>query len=120
MNLNYLIEHQADGKWSQTKVGDIAGVSQRTISNMRDPEGPSPVVENVEAVAAAFGLEGWHLIMPSLIEDLESDTSIRRIYDAYMESNQEGRRHIQRVAEREAEYQHRWVPDDPPARGSGG
>jgi hypothetical protein len=36
----------------------MSGVSQRTISNICNPDGPSPTLESVDAVAAAFGLAG--------------------------------------------------------------
>lgn len=118
-NLAYLMDHQQDGYWSQEKVATKAGVSQRTVSNMLNPDSHSPKLESVDMVARAFGLEGWHLILPNLIDDLQSDTSIRKIYDAYVEANTEGRRHIQRVAEREAEF-HRSGSHERSKAGNGG
>lgn len=89
---------------TQTALAKRAGVSQRTVSNLLDPEKHSPTLESVDAVAAAFGLEGWHLIMPSLMDDLNGETSIAAMVKAYNESSPDGKRHILRVAEREAEY----------------
>ena len=114
-NLRYLMDHHptTDGsaRWTQTAVAKKADIAQRSVGYMLDPKGPSPKLESVDGVANVFGLEGWHLIIPTLIDDLESDTSIRRIYDAYVEATTEGKRHIQRVAEREAEY-HRRPPEN--------
>lgn len=98
--------------YTQKGLADRAGVSQRTISNLLDPEKHSPTLESVDAVAAAFGLEGWHLIIPTLVDDLEGDTSIASMVKAYMRSSQNGKRHILRVAEREAEYQATGSTDD--------
>ena len=72
---------------------------------MENPNGPSPTLENVELVANAFGLQGWNLIMPNLIDDLiNGDSGISLLVHNYLESNRDGRQHLIRVAEREAEY----------------
>ena len=117
-NLRYLMDHHptptGTERWSQTAVADKAGIAQRSVGYMLDPQGPSPKLESVDAVARVFGLEGWHLIISTLIDDLESGTSIRVIYDAYMDSTPEGRRHIQRVAQREQEYGISDRTEDPP------
>jgi transcriptional regulator with XRE-family HTH domain len=88
----------------QHDLARASGVSQRTVSNLCNPDGPSPTLDSVDAVAAAFGLEGWHLIMPTLIDDLSGDTTIAGLFDAYSHATAEGKRHILRVAEREAEF----------------
>lgn len=100
-NLKYLMDRNG---WKQVEMAQKAGVSQRSISNLLHPETHSPVLETVEAVAKAFGLNLWHLIMPTLIEDLESDTSIRKLFDAYEKADAPGRKLIQQVAEREAAH----------------
>ena len=100
-NVNELMRR---GKLVQRDLAKMSGVSQRTISNICNPDGPSPTLESVDAVAAAFGLDGWHLIMPTLVDDLAGDTTIAALFSAYEHASAEGRRHIVRVAEREAEY----------------
>lgn len=100
-NLKYLMEKSG---WKQEQLAAKAGVSQRSVSNLLRPETHSPTLETVDAVAKAFGLNLWHLILPSLPEDLENDTSIREVYEAFRASSHEGRAHILQVAEREAEY----------------
>lgn len=99
-NLAFLMK---DRGWNQKETARRAGVDQKVISYILN-ERKSPGVDTVESIAAAFGLNLWHLIMPTLIEDLSGDTSIRNVYDAYFRASKEGRRHILGVAEREAEY----------------
>lgn len=101
-NLKYLLDKH---ELSYRAVADRTdgAVSAKTVGNMANAVGGSSI-DNVEAVAQVFGLNGWQLILPNLIEDLENNTSIARVYENYFRSNAEGRRHIQRVAEREAEY----------------
>ena len=84
-------------------------VSPKTIGNMANAVGGSSI-DNVEAVASVFGLNGWHLIAPDLITDLEGETSVRQLFENYIESSPAGRRHILRIAEREAEYQQSGEP----------
>ena len=95
----------AENGLTQNQLSKKSGVSQRTISNMLDPDGPNPQLDNVDKVASAFGLDGWHLIMPNLIEDLTDGSSITsRVLHNLRHSSREGKEHILRVAEREAEY----------------
>lgn len=100
-NLRYLMDKKG---WSYAQLSEkTAGeVSAKTIGNMLNQVG-SPRIDNVDAVARAFGLTGWHLIMPDLLTDLENGTSIARLVEAYVHSSADGRRHIERVADREAE-----------------
>ena len=100
-NVAYLMLQRG---WTQSVLAKKADISQRSVSNLLHPETHSPKLETVEAVAEAFGLNLWHMIMPSLIEDLAAGTSFSRIYDDYMRSSEEGKKHIERVAQREAEY----------------
>ncbi len=101
-NLAYLMDKH---EMSLRHVSDKTGgqVSPKTIGNMRNQVGASNI-DNVEAVARVFGLQGWHLIAPNLIDDLSGETAIRSLYESYMASNKEGRLHIIRIAEREAEF----------------
>jgi len=99
-NLAFLME---DRGWTQVQTGKQAGVDQKVISYILS-ESKVPGLDVVDKIAAAFGLNMWHLIMPTLPEDLKNHTSIRQVYDAFFESGPEGRKHILQVAEREAEY----------------
>lgn len=74
---------------------------------MENPEGPSPTLDNVELIAGAFGLTSWQLIMPNLVDDLTNgDTGLSGLVKAYLQADRDGRAHVLRIAEREAEYQH--------------
>ena len=103
-NVYYLMHNRPNEEWGQQKVGDKAGVAQTTITNMCNPDGPFPTLKRIELVAHAFGLEAWQLLLPTLVEDLKSDTSFLVVYEAYHKATPNGRRHIQRLVEREAEY----------------
>ncbi len=92
-----------------TKTG--GRVSPKTVGNMVNRVG-APTIDNVELVAQVFGLNGWHLISPNLVSDLTTGTSISRLHAAYLRADEAGRRHIERVAEREAEYRESGHPHD--------
>lgn len=102
-NLAYLLKkHELSYRDLSEKTG--GEVSPKTISNMINAVGSSNI-DKVDAIAAVFGLSGWHLIAPNLIGELNDDGSgIRILYESFLQSSAEGRRHIIRVAEREAEY----------------
>ena len=99
-NLRHLMKMR---DWTQQDLSKKSGVSQRTISNMLTEE-KVPTLDTVDKVAAAFGLNLWHMIMPKLVEDLENGSSIRGLIDDYFGSDPAGKRLILQVADREAEY----------------
>lgn len=100
-NVNSLMARK---KWVQMDLAKASGVSQRAVSNICNPQGPSPTLKTVDAVASAFNLEGWHLIMPSLLSDLDNGSSIAALLRNYDQAEADGKRHILRIAEREAEF----------------
>lgn len=99
-NLAFLLEER---DWSYRDLADKAGLAHKTVGNIINKVSAASI-ETVQKIAEQFGLEGWHLIMPTLISDLTSSTSIRKLYTSYSKANEAGRRHIERIAEREAEY----------------
>ena len=108
-NLSYLMSTH------ELSLRDVAArtngeVSWKTVGNMLNTGGCS--IDKVEAVAAVFGLEGWHLVMHNLISDLQGETSIRELYESYLKASPEGRRHIIRIAQREAEFQESTPPKE--------
>jgi len=98
-NLRHLME---DRRWDQLTLAKKSGVSQKTISNILRQE-KVPTLDTVESIAQAFGLNLWHLIMPTLVDDLQSQTSIRSVYNAFIKSSERGKAFILTVAEREAD-----------------
>jgi transcriptional regulator with XRE-family HTH domain len=100
-NLRYLMERRG---WKQKDLERKSGVSQKTISNILREE-KVPGLDTVELIAEAFGLNLWHLIMPSLIAEIESGTNMQTLFDNYIKASAKGQAHIQQVAEREADYE---------------
>lgn len=89
--------------YTDATLGKLSGIAPKTINNMY--RGRTDVqLEKVDAVARVFGLNLWHLIMPNLSEEYENLAEFDRLYDDWVKSNSEGRKHILMVAEREATY----------------
>ena len=98
-NLRALMDER---QWNQVELSKRSGVSQRQISNiLRRETGCS--IEHAEALAQAFGLEGWHLIMPTLRRDLKTG-AVAKLISNYAEATDAGRAAIDRVAELESHY----------------
>jgi transcriptional regulator with XRE-family HTH domain len=92
----------AQAGWNQVELSKRSGVSQRQISNiLRQETGCS--IEHADALARAFGLQGWHLIMPTLRRDL-SGGALEKLIDRYAAASAEGRAAIDRIAELESRY----------------
>lgn len=87
--------------WSQNKLAEKTGVSQRTISGIINME-VSPSVDTAEALAEGFGLTGFNLISENLPNDLERCKSIRELVDNYLKSDEGSQDYLLHVAEREA------------------
>lgn len=111
-NLAFLLKER---EWSYRVLADKAGLSHKTVGNIKNKTNAASI-ETVQKVAEQFGLEGWHLIMPTLISDITNSTSIRKLYESYTKASEDGRRHIERIAEREADYSA--YDDDPDRRAS--
>ena len=79
-------------------------VSPKTITTMLTAVGSS-TVDKVDAVARTFSLRAWHLLAPDLISDPSTGGRVLRLVKAYSSASDQGKRHIERVAEREAEFQ---------------
>ena len=92
----------AEAGWNQVELSRRSGISQRQISNiLRKDTGCS--VEHADALARAFGLQGWHLIMPTLHKELQAG-AVALLIDRYAQASAEGRSAIDRVAELESRY----------------
>lgn len=48
--------------WRQAQLANKAGIGQTTISSLEDPQGKSPTVETLSALAHAFRIPEWHLL----------------------------------------------------------
>lgn len=99
-NLKWLMETMG---WNQVDVSKRSGVSQKSISKILRSE-MVPTIELADKLAAAFGLSGWHLIMPDLPRDLIGSTSLEKLFKDFILSDDAGRELIQHVAAREAKH----------------
>ena len=99
-NLGFLMNLRG---WTQAETAKRAHVDQKVISYVLR-QAKTPGLDVVDKIAAAFGLNLWHLIMPNLPEDITSPTSIKDIYEDFFASDQEGKRLIAQLAHREAEH----------------
>jgi transcriptional regulator with XRE-family HTH domain len=100
-NTKMLMELAGD---SQHALAKKSGLRQSTLSNMLSGR-HNIAVENAEAVAKVYGLEGWHLLLRNLPKDLRETKSISKLVKGYLASSAEGRELIGRIAEREAVYE---------------
>lgn len=95
-NVRALREH---ARLTQHALGRKAGVSQRTVSNIENPESETtPTTDRVEAVAAVFGLQLWHVAMPIPLDILIDIGGLTRMIDSYAHVAAPGRETIERVA----------------------
>lgn len=85
------------------KLAAKSGVSKRMIGYIFSKE-RKPTVELAEALASAFDLSGWQIIMPGLQADLMKSGKIDKLIHFYTASSDAGRDYIDRVAEHEAKY----------------
>lgn len=89
---------------NQAELAKRAGVSQKSVSNMLDPSrsGVSAgTLDKLERVASAFGLTAWHLLIPTLPEDLKECHRISDLVADYIVTPKQSRELIYHTAERE-------------------
>lgn len=88
---------------TQMQLCAKSGVSQRHISNLINAKG-GPGAEVLDAVASAFGLPGWLLMIPGLSVEILDSHSIPLLVESFISAGPEGRELIARLAEREATH----------------
>lgn len=85
--------------WSQAELARKAGVSQRTISNMENPDTETtPTTDRVEKVAEVFGLQLYQLAMPLPLDLLIDIGNLTNLVESYAHSRPEVRPTIEQVA----------------------
>ena len=89
--------------YDSAKVAKKSGLTKRAVQYYLNGE-RVPSIEKAEQLASAFGLEGWHLIMPNLPNDISQTKHLRCLVENYLSSSLAGRDVIEMVAEREAKY----------------
>lgn len=102
-NITLLMGHH---KHSQEKLAIKAGISQRTICNMLTPGATlkGPNIENIAAVAAAYNLEVWHLLIPNQPIEVLLNKSIETLVHNYNAVDKGGRQNLERISEKEVVY----------------
>lgn len=98
--LNYLMDKHG---YSERDMEQKSGVSAKTVNNMRNAK-HKPAVENVDKVAAVFGLPGWLLITPDIPDEIMDSQGLKNTLKNYAAADASGREAIERIAEREALY----------------
>lgn len=88
---------------SEAEVSKRSGVSKKSINNMLNAR-HAPNLDHVDAVAAVFGLNLWHVIMPNLPDELIASRSLDDLIARYSRADARGRESIDRVAEIAADY----------------
>lgn len=88
--------------WTQTQLAEKSGVSQTMISSIKAARSGCSV-ETADALAHAFGLTGWHLLLPGLTEDLLKSKAVQKLLDSYVQASPEGKALIDAMAAREAQ-----------------
>lgn len=106
-NLRFLMDNYPGGKLSEQRLAKMAGVAQKTINNILNPdrqEVGAPNLDTVDKLAAVFDLTLWHLIIPDLPEELIKNKSLENLYKSYANASKEGRELIEKIADREAQH----------------
>lgn len=87
--------------WTQTEVAIKAKISQRYVSSALNQQ-QSLSAEIVDALASAFGLPGWILLIPDLPVEVLDTQRIPLLVSHYIHAGQTGQKAIDGYAEREA------------------
>lgn len=89
-----------DAGWTQEELRIRAGISQKTISNMESPDKTgSPYLNNIEAVAAVFGLQAWQLLIPWLPDELARNPRLVRLVRGYAQLSDDGRETVDKIVD---------------------
>ena len=99
-NIRRLMSHNEDTTYS---LAERSGVPQSTVVNMLSGKHKISI-ETTEQIAQAYGLEGWHLLMRNLSDDLLHSSRLAKLCERYLAASSEGRAYIDSVAERESKY----------------
>lgn len=86
--------------WTQTELANKAKISQRYVSSVLNQE-QAPTTEIVDALASAFGLPGWVLLIPDIPIELLDSPDIPLLLQHYLGAGPDGRGLLDKLAERE-------------------
>jgi transcriptional regulator with XRE-family HTH domain len=99
-NVRVLMERR---DWTQMQLHAESKVSQRHISSVLNMK-TALTFETLDALAAAFKLPGWALLLPEIPVELLDSQKIPLLVGFYKDAGPEGRDLIDRQAEREAHH----------------
>lgn len=78
-------------------LAERSGVSIRGIGYIRTGE-RSPSIESVDAIAQVFGLTGWHLLSPTLQNDIDNQEWLDRIRASFNIATPQGQELLKQAA----------------------
>lgn len=90
---------------TQAALGKRSGKSQRNISDVENPEGKSPTLATLEAIADGLKVPLWMLVVENTL-DPSHMKALDGIVSYYTQIPASGQAQIERVAEAEARYVH--------------
>lgn len=93
-----------DRGMNQTELGSRAGVGQTTISSIENPEGKSPTLETLSAIAKALQVPEWTLLVDGSALDSNQLKALDHLVHIYADLPAAGKNQVQRVAEAEERY----------------
>lgn len=93
-----------DRGMNQTELGSRAGVGQTTISSIENPEGKSPTLETLSAIAKALQVPEWTLLVDGSALDSAQLKALDHLVHIYADLPAAGKNQVQRVAEAEERY----------------
>jgi transcriptional regulator with XRE-family HTH domain len=91
-------------KWNQTTLGQKAGVAQTLVSYVESPEGKSPTLETIEALAGALNVPAWTLLIPTDDLNPERMRGLDTLVSAYTTLPANGQDQVARVVDAERRY----------------
>jgi transcriptional regulator with XRE-family HTH domain len=101
-NVRRLMEYR---HLNQTALAKKTGISQRTISNVLSPGSVGSItMDTVEKISAYFGVEPYHMLIPSLPTDELLSDNIEQIISCYALLDSSGRGNVKRITLNEARY----------------
>lgn len=106
---------------SQSALAQKSGVSQRTISNMLNPDYDprySPTLNNIEKVADALGISPWQLLIEAVPTEVIASRDIEKLVHIFSTVSEEGRDAILSVGKREVRYQKMVPPQSDTTKGN--
>lgn len=96
-----------DAGWAQRELAARAGISQRSVGyliNYKDGQDHHPTTQTVEAIAGAFGVDPWQLMIPNLPLELVRSKRFGKLIENYRDAPDSGRATVERIAEGEVKY----------------